>query len=178
MLPARERLTRYCKLALKSSQGNSSPSLTQAPSSDSRSELPKEGLAGRVTSSEFRSVRNASCTSLNRNLHESGLKTTKLLYDRPVFYFCSSWSQSLFPSSTSPNNNPPIFLALTSPAFKNWEQLASPGAFKWKDNYSRCFELTHKLKSQTGAEAGGNYPSWENPGNSQRELQDHNTVSC
>ncbi|KNZ54000.1 uncharacterized protein VP01_307g4 [Puccinia sorghi] len=42
------------------------------------------------------------------------------LYNRPVFYFSSSWSQSSFPSSTSPNNNPPIFLALTS----TWHFLA------------------------------------------------------
>ncbi|KNZ61854.1 hypothetical protein VP01_134g14, partial [Puccinia sorghi] len=35
------------------------------------------------------------------------------LYNRPVFYF-SAWSQYFFPSSTGPNNNPPIFLALTS----------------------------------------------------------------
>ncbi|KNZ49283.1 hypothetical protein VP01_510g20 [Puccinia sorghi] len=63
-------------------------------------------------------------------------------------------SQSLFPSSTSPNNNPPIFLALTSsqnfvalkmddetlfpnPQYeKNWEQIASPEALKWKDKYA------------------------------------------
>ena len=81
------------------------------------------------------------------------------LYNRPVFYFSSAWSQSFFPSSTSPNNNPPIFLALTSswhfvalkmedkklypaPQYeKNWEQLASPEALKWKEKYARCFQL-------------------------------------
>ena len=90
------------------------------------------------------------------------------VYNRPVFYFCHSWSQTFFPSSGSPNENPPIFLALTgsrhfvvlkmkneslfpAPQYeKNREQIATPEALKWRDKYSRFFELTHHLKLETG----------------------------
>ena len=90
------------------------------------------------------------------------------VYNRPVFYFCHSWSQSLFPSTCGPNDNPPIFLALTgsrhfvalkmmneslfpAPQYeKKWEQIATPEALKWRDKYSRCFELTNHLKVETG----------------------------
>ena len=33
---------------------------------------------------------------------------------------------------------------------KNWEQIATPEALKWRDKYSRCFELTNHLKLETG----------------------------
>ena len=90
------------------------------------------------------------------------------VYDRPVFYFSHTWSQSFFPSSSSPNEKPPIFFALTgsqgivalkmmdenffpAPQYeKNWEQLATQEALKWRDNYARCFELTKQLKLETG----------------------------
>ena len=90
------------------------------------------------------------------------------VYDRPVFYFSHAWSQSFFHSSSGPNKNPPIFMALTvsrhfvalkmmdetlfpAPQYeKNWEQLATPEALKWRDKYARSFELTNQLKLETG----------------------------
>ena len=82
------------------------------------------------------------------------------VYDRPVFYYGKSWSQTFFPSTTLPNNNPPIFIGLTEsqdfvvlkmkdenlfPAAqleKNWEIIATPEAMQWNDKYRRCFDLT------------------------------------
>ncbi|KNZ43904.1 hypothetical protein VP01_972g5 [Puccinia sorghi] len=61
------------------------------------------------------------------------------LYNRPLFYFSSSWIQYFFHSS-SPNNNPPLFLALTISYDFKWEQISSTKALKWKeDKYARCF---------------------------------------
>ncbi|KNZ43711.1 hypothetical protein VP01_994g5 [Puccinia sorghi] len=78
------------------------------------------------------------------------------LYNRPVFYYVKSWSQTFFPSTTLPNNNTPIFMGLTeSPNFvvfkmknenifpaaqmeKNWEQIATPEVIQLKNRYLRC----------------------------------------
>ena len=90
------------------------------------------------------------------------------VYNRPVFYYGKSWSQTFFPSTTIPNGNPPFFIGLTEsrhfvalkmkdenlfPAAqleKNWEQIATPEALRWKDRYKRCFELTQRIKLETG----------------------------
>jgi len=90
------------------------------------------------------------------------------VYDRPVFYYGRSWSQTFFPLTTPPNNNPPIFIGLTEsrhfvvlkmkdeelfPAAqleKNWEEIATPQAMEWKNKYAMCFELTQRIKLETG----------------------------
>ncbi|KNZ43828.1 uncharacterized protein VP01_982g6 [Puccinia sorghi] len=65
------------------------------------------------------------------------------VYIRPVFYYGKSWSQSFFPSTTLPNQNPKIFIGLTESRHfmvlkmkdenllpvaqleKNWEKISS-----------------------------------------------------
>ena len=34
------------------------------------------------------------------------------LYQRPVFFFSATWSETILPSSCPPNNNPPLYLTL------------------------------------------------------------------
>ncbi|KNZ59877.1 hypothetical protein VP01_164g8 [Puccinia sorghi] len=88
--------------------------------------------------------------------------------NRPIFYYGKSWSQAFFLSTTLPNNNPPIFIGLTesqhflvlkmkddnlfpaAPLESKWEQIATPEAMWWKNSYLRCFELTQRLKLETG----------------------------
>ena len=88
------------------------------------------------------------------------------LYERPVFFFSASWSETIFPTSCPPNNNPPIFFALLGNhymvlEFKNpllfpapqllrdWEDYSSPEALPWKERYSSCFQMTQELKKST-----------------------------
>ncbi|KNE91476.1 hypothetical protein PSTG_15107 [Puccinia striiformis f. sp. tritici PST-78] len=85
-------------------------------------------------------------------------------YQRSVFFFSAIWSQTFFPHSCLPNNNPPIFLALVSKHFiplslntpslfpapqlltKDWTPKASPEALKWQPQYEECFKLTISRK--------------------------------
>ncbi|KNZ47849.1 hypothetical protein VP01_609g12 [Puccinia sorghi] len=85
-------------------------------------------------------------------------------YNRSVFYFGKSWSQTFFPLMTFPNNNPPIFIGLTESQHfivlkmkdenlfpvaqleKNWDQKRQCS----KNNCLRCFELTQRLKLKPG----------------------------
>ncbi|KNZ44209.1 hypothetical protein VP01_940g4 [Puccinia sorghi] len=90
------------------------------------------------------------------------------VYNWPVFYYGKYWSQTFFPSTTLPKNNPPIFLGLTETWHfvvlkikdedlfpmaqfeKNWEWIATPEAIQWENRYLRCFDLTERLKMETG----------------------------
>jgi len=88
------------------------------------------------------------------------------LYQRPVFFFSATWSETILPSSCPPNNNPPLFLTLVGnhymilqlknpslfPApqlMRNWDSYSSPEALAWKDRYSACIEMTQELKKKT-----------------------------
>ena len=81
-------------------------------------------------------------------------------------FFSASWSETIFPTSCPPNNNPPIFFALLGnhymvlefknpllfPApqlLRNWEDYSSPEALPWKERYSSCFQITQELKKST-----------------------------
>ena len=33
---------------------------------------------------------------------------------------------------------------------KNWEEIATPQAMEWKNKYAMCFELTERIKLETG----------------------------
>ncbi|KNZ44638.1 hypothetical protein VP01_896g1 [Puccinia sorghi] len=78
------------------------------------------------------------------------------------------WSQTLFPSTTLPKNNPLIFLGLIETWYlvvlkmkdenlfpaaqleKTWEHIATPEANQWKNRYLKCFEFTERIKLETG----------------------------
>ena len=85
-------------------------------------------------------------------------------FERPVFFFCQTYSQTVFPTSCPPNNNPPIFIAFFSSHFfvsemkypllfpapqllKNWEGFAAPEALAWREKYARFFDWTCTLKA-------------------------------
>ncbi|KNZ49373.1 hypothetical protein VP01_505g1 [Puccinia sorghi] len=87
------------------------------------------------------------------------------VYNRSVFYYGKSWSQSFFPLTTLTNNNPAIFIGLTeSRKFvvlnmknenlfpgaqleKKWGHIATP--MQWKNMSLKCFELTQRLILET-----------------------------
>ena len=88
------------------------------------------------------------------------------LYQRHVFFFCATWSETILPSSCSPNNNPPLFLTLVGNHYMilqlktpslfpapqlmcNWDSYSTPEALAWKDRYSDCIEMTQELKKNT-----------------------------
>ena len=88
------------------------------------------------------------------------------LYQRLVFFFSATWSETILPSSCPPNNNPPLFLTLVGnhymilqlknpslfPApqlMRNWDSYSSPEALAWKDRYSACIEMTQEIKKKT-----------------------------
>ena len=88
------------------------------------------------------------------------------LYQRPVFFFSATWSETILPSSCPPKNNSPVFLTLVGnhyiilqlknpslfPApklMRNWDSYSSPEALAWKDRYSACIEMTQELKKKT-----------------------------
>ncbi|KNZ48570.1 hypothetical protein VP01_5561g1, partial [Puccinia sorghi] len=95
------------------------------------------------------------------------LKIQDLRFTIPVFYYHKYWSQTFLPSTTLPNNNPPIFLGLTETQHfvalkmkyenlftlaqleKNWEHIATPESNQWKNRSLRCFELTERLELET-----------------------------
>ncbi|KNZ48126.1 hypothetical protein VP01_588g2 [Puccinia sorghi] len=61
-----------------------------------------------------RSKTVSSCNHNSNCIKASSMKLTEWLREyMPVFYYGKSWSQSLFPSTTLSNNNPPIFIGLT-----------------------------------------------------------------
>jgi hypothetical protein len=88
------------------------------------------------------------------------------LYQRPFFFFSKSWSETMLPSFSPPNNKPPFFIALLGKhimvlELKNpslfpapqlaseWTRYASQDALAWKDKYDDCFKLTQELKKNT-----------------------------
>jgi hypothetical protein len=88
------------------------------------------------------------------------------LYQRPFFFFSKSWSETMLPSFSPPNNKPPFFIALLGNhimflELKNpslfpapqlaaeWTRYASQEALAWKDKYDDCFKLTQQLKKNT-----------------------------
>jgi hypothetical protein len=88
------------------------------------------------------------------------------LYQRLFFFFSKSWSETILPSFSPPNNKPPFFIALLGkhimvlelknpslfPALQlasEWTRYASQDALDWKDKYDDCFKLTQELKKNT-----------------------------
>jgi hypothetical protein len=86
------------------------------------------------------------------------------LYQRP-FFSSKSWSETMLPSFSPPNNKPPFFIALLGnhimalelnklflfPAPQlaaEWTRYASQEALAWKDKYDDCLiKLTQELKN-------------------------------
>ena len=90
------------------------------------------------------------------------------LYQRPFFFFSKSWSETMLPSFSPPNDNPPIFITLigkhimvvhlknpylfTAPQLcSDWTSYASEEALAWKDKYADCFQMNQDLKKNSSS---------------------------
>ena len=86
-------------------------------------------------------------------------------FERPVFFFSTTFCQTCLPSFCPPNSNPPIFIAflyefshfvplqLHNPRLfpapqlmKGWKEKASEEAWGWEAIFSDCFQLTVERK--------------------------------
>ena len=81
-------------------------------------------------------------------------------FNRPVFFFSKTHSQTFFPGNGHPQNKPPIFIAYSGSHFVFFQLIINalaiqtdlevadePLALEWKTKYAKCFELSDTLKA-------------------------------